>query len=236
MLDTVLGSVIRLSALLGRVALRRSSAQVRYGFALACLGVLVVSPGILFWRLVQTAPLPSSAPAVTISAAPKVKAPAIPKEALTEIADAIEGAGVPAKAMGTAASGDRSDWSIYLDAVAVQAPWVWIIGTPLTLFGLGLGIGGTSRLRRQSLMLENGWVANLCFELRRSLRLSRPVVLALNDRVVSPILIGVFKPMILLPPALLAGCSPAQMEIFAPSCRASCAAALCQWPSWAKHS
>lgn len=92
-------------------------------------------------------------------------------------------------------------------------PWLWIVGTPLTLLILTCGLYGAERLRRSARLLEDGEVAAACRRLRSTLRIGRNVAVAVCERVAVPVLVGVIRPMILLPPAILTGCSPAQIEM-----------------------
>jgi Leucine-rich repeat (LRR) protein len=50
-------------------------------------------------------------------------------------------------------------------------------------------------------------------DLRRSLKLTREVAIAVTDRVVSPVVVGLLKPIILLPAALLTGYTPEQVKM-----------------------
>ena len=53
----------------------------------------------------------------------------------------------------------------------------------------------------------------MCRQLAASLKISYRVGVAVCDRIAAPILVGVFRPMILLPAAALAGWDPQQLEM-----------------------
>lgn len=102
--------------------------------------------------------------------------------------------------------GRMESWITYL-------PWVWIIGTPIT-FGLLLtGVVGSRRLRRASRLVEEGPIADILSRLVESLRVTRRVTVAVCERIAAPVLIGIVRPMILLPPSALTGWSPDEIEM-----------------------
>ena len=63
--------------------------------------------------------------------------------------------------------------------------------------------------------MEDARIAELCQRLAASLKMkiSRRVAVAVCDRIVSPILVGILRPLILLPAAALAGWDPQQLEM-----------------------
>jgi len=91
-------------------------------------------------------------------------------------------------------------------------PWLWLIGTPATLLLLATGCLGASRLRRLARPLD-GDIAEICRRLAESLDVAMPVVVAACDRVAAPILVGILRPMILLPPSALAGWTSQELEM-----------------------
>jgi beta-lactamase regulating signal transducer with metallopeptidase domain/protein involved in polysaccharide export with SLBB domain len=92
-------------------------------------------------------------------------------------------------------------------------PGVWFTGTILTLAILSCGVIGADRLRSGSRLLEQGEVAAACQRLRTALQIGRQVAVAACDRIAGPLLVGIVRPMILLPPSVIAECSPDQMEM-----------------------
>ena len=49
--------------------------------------------------------------------------------------------------------------------------------------------------------------------LRKALRVSRNIGVAICDRIAAPVLVGIVRPLILLPPAALSGWSPEELEM-----------------------
>ena len=80
---------------------------------------------------------------------------------------------------------------------------ITLIGAPLTFLLLATGLVGAERLRRSAVVLSSGVVCETCERVRAALKLSRTVAVAASDRVLSPVLIGIVRPMILLPASAL---------------------------------
>jgi len=121
--------------------------------------------------------------------------------------------GEPAPAVSRMGQGWYGTWESYLGRIALVAPWLWLIGTPLSLLLVSCGFAGACRLRRSSQVLQAPWIVELADQLSRALNLGRDVAVGINEKVASPALIGVIKPMILLPPALIGGCTTEQLEM-----------------------
>jgi beta-lactamase regulating signal transducer with metallopeptidase domain len=100
-----------------------------------------------------------------------------------------------------------------LESCIPYLPWLWLIGTPITFALLLTGIVGTRRLRRASRTITDGPIAELLAQLTTSLRIGRRVTVAVCDRIAAPVLIGILRPIILLPPAALTGWSPDEIEM-----------------------
>lgn len=92
-------------------------------------------------------------------------------------------------------------------------PWLWLVGTPLTLLLLATGIVGAERLRQQSRVIDDGPIVATCARLRQSLGISRRVTVAVCERIAAPVLVGILRPIILLPPSALTGWSPDEIEM-----------------------
>ncbi|MEX0610975.1 MAG: M56 family metallopeptidase [Pirellulales bacterium] len=92
-------------------------------------------------------------------------------------------------------------------------PWLWIVGTPTTFLLLAAGIIGTKRLRHASRPIDDGLITETLAKLSQSLRNTKRVTIAVCDRIAAPVLIGILRPIILLPPAALTGWSPDEIEM-----------------------
>ena len=92
-------------------------------------------------------------------------------------------------------------------------PWLWLIGAPLTFLLTTIGLLGAERLRRQSRLVEDSPIAETCRRLAAALSVSRDVGVAICDRIAAPVLLGIFRPLILLPAVALTGWDPEQLEM-----------------------
>ena len=111
------------------------------------------------------------------------------------------------------ASGVAVVFRAVLEAAARYLPWLWIVGAPLVLLLTTAGMVGAERLRRQSRPVEDAKIADLCRRLAASLNLSCRVGVAVCDRIAGPILVGIVRPLVLLPAVALAGWDPQQLEM-----------------------
>ncbi len=102
---------------------------------------------------------------------------------------------------------------ITINSTVHYLPWLWLIGTPITFALTATGIIGTRRLHRASRPITEGPIAEILAQLAASLRLGKRVTVAVCDRIVAPVLIGILRPIILLPPAALTGYSPDEIEM-----------------------
>ena len=92
-------------------------------------------------------------------------------------------------------------------------PGVWLSGSLATLALVATGLVGVERLRRSSRPLETDAIARRCRALAESLGVARRVGVAICDRLAAPVLVGIIRPMILLPAAALGGWSVEQVEM-----------------------
>jgi multidrug resistance efflux pump/beta-lactamase regulating signal transducer with metallopeptidase domain len=185
------GAAIMFAAATAR-RLLPSDPRRRYALALSSLAALAIAPIAIFLAL------PTEPP----RAAVLVDTP-LPQEAID----------LPAAPAPVADPTPSMPSHVVVEAAAHYLPLLWLIGAPCTLLMVGSGIVGSERLRRQSVILRDGDLAARCGQLARSLRIARHVALGICARLKAPILVGIFKPMILLPPAALAGWSVEQLEM-----------------------
>ena len=80
-------------------------------------------------------------------------------------------------------------------------PWFWLCGSLSTLVMLATGLVGVEQLRRSSRLVESGDLPRRCRALADSLGIARRVSVGICDRLAMPVLIGIVRPLILLPPA-----------------------------------
>ena len=206
------GGALGLAEAVGRRVLRGALPEVRYGFALLCLGALAVAPVVIALVLL-TADWPATPPAhrsgqveLSRDKSPELR-PVFPVPTVTREA------GTEAVGSAPALTSRGAAFVVMLDTVATGLPWLWVFGSPLTFALLVTGLVGAERLCRQARPLGDGKLPDIARRLSTALGIVRPVALAVCDRVAGPVLVGVVHPLILLPPAMLTGWCPEQIEM-----------------------
>ncbi|MCA9235530.1 MAG: M56 family metallopeptidase [Planctomycetales bacterium] len=106
-----------------------------------------------------------------------------------------------------------ADLARRLDAIAPLLPWLWLAGALVTFAWLATGLTGTRRLRTASSPLVAGPVAAAANRMRAALKLSRQVAIAVSEQVAQPVLVGIVRPLILLPAAAASGWDVQQLEL-----------------------
>ncbi len=199
------GVVIGVVAVLLRKLLQSARPETRYGVALLCLTALSISPVVVFVQVFA----PGLGPAGMIMNSTGDTSGSrdyvhgadhrlTSLEALRAVAP-LQPPIVPAR------------WR--LDDLVPILPWFWLCGSTLTQVMLAMGLVGVERLRRSSRLVESGDIARRCCTLADSLGIARRVSVAICDRLAVPVLIGIVRPLILLPAAALAGWSTDQLEM-----------------------
>ena len=201
------GAVCLLFALVERLLLRHASSGARYLHGLLCLGALVVAATTCVWHE-WPRPAPETAssgtPRQTLGPLPNSHEPKVeprpfaPPESV-EFSAEIRFAEVAPPAPGPAR------WVAFL-------PWIWLAGSAGFASFLTLGLAGTWRLRRGATMLGPHALRAQCDRLRARLRMRARVGLAVSESVRSPLMLGVFRPLIVLPAAAVSGMSPSMVE------------------------
>ena len=219
------GSLIGLAAAIGRVIVRRAAPSVRYAAALGCLCMLGGSPGgIAAWLVVHgfassvrpDAPIATDAGFdskvdATVAAAGNGEAlrGSIPQAETPKQSNPRPSRGL----LGVVGGSSMEGATLALESCARYLPWLWLIGTPLTFVVLTTGLVGAERLRRASRILADGPIVEACERLQQAMQISHDVAVAICERVATPMLVGIVRPMILLPPSALTGWSIEDIEM-----------------------
>jgi beta-lactamase regulating signal transducer with metallopeptidase domain len=237
-----IGALVGVLAVVCRLLLRRSSANIRYAAACACLLLLVaLPPAIVSWLAANSPRLNGEAiggnldltestdrysfttqqPGESSRIDLALTSPPLKQEA-TGVSENVE-----APTVNTSAS-EQNETTIQLpkpsqvenqitlatlERYIPYLPWLWIIGTPITFALLAAGIIGTRRLRIASRAIDDPRIVDVLKRLTTSLRITQHVTVAICERIASPVLIGIVRPIILLPPAALTGWSPDEIEM-----------------------
>jgi beta-lactamase regulating signal transducer with metallopeptidase domain/ankyrin repeat protein len=199
------GSLVAVLAALGRQLLRRAHPDVRYAYAMASLTLLAAAPAIIAAKLAAgsfAADDARGAPAAegTWSMASPV---AQPRETVPSRQSAAE-------------RNARTEPPRLLRWAGLMVdilPGVWLVGAPLTFIYMAAGLWGAERLRRRSQPECDGALSALCNRLAEALGVGRHVAVGVCDRVAAPLVLGIARPLIVLPSALVTGWSPEQVEL-----------------------
>jgi beta-lactamase regulating signal transducer with metallopeptidase domain len=236
-----MGCALLLIAATLRWLTSQSPAAVRYGMSLAALVLLAGAPvaigGWLWWNAVPpiaelgaanrvpvAAPIPLAAELQEV-AAPRVidlavedYTPPLDREP-SSASRSPEPPMVELSAEQIAGALDIDELTAWqraeaaLSVVTGWLPWLWVAGTPAMVVLLCGGLTVTGRLRRSARAIERPELLELFDRARQTLSVARHVTLAVSDRVRTPILVGIVRPLILLPPAVLTGWNAEQIEL-----------------------
>ncbi len=198
----------------------RSSANFRYTTACVAFFSLPVCVVTTFLFVLQsrqpiglTASVPTKSLVIPISNADERGLPTvgsdtsklIPQEMPTEAELSLtKPSGVPSPAVSAPLP------KYYLESMAPYLLIAYSIGVGLMLTRFGLSIAGSSRLRRTLPPTADSNLTKIIAEQSSWLGLKRVPIVALCQRVSVPVVVGIMKPMILLPPAIVCGLDPNQ--------------------------
>ena len=200
------GVVVGLVAAVGRRLVKPASPESRYGLALVCLAALAGSPILIFVRVfapsvpagvvpLRSVDFSQAANDRSTSSWESLKPARLESQGLTILRPAV----------------GQSGWK--LDSVVPFLPWFWLCGSISTLLVLATGLIGVEQLRRSSHVLETGEIPARVRALADSLGIARRVSIGVCERLAVPVLMGIVRPMILVPPAALFGWSVAELEM-----------------------
>jgi len=195
------GSLVAVLAALGRQLLRRAHPDVRYAYALASLTLLAAAPAVIA-AVLAAGSFAAGAPAMegTWSTASLV---AQPRETVPVLQSAAE----------RSARTEPPRLLRWADVMVDILPGVWLVGAPLTFIYMAAGLWGAERLRRRSQPVCDDALSALCDRLADALGVSSHVAVGVCDRVAAPLVLGIARPLIVLPSALVTGWSPEQVEL-----------------------
>jgi beta-lactamase regulating signal transducer with metallopeptidase domain len=212
-----IGAALGLAAFAVRRVCQRLPAHVRYGAALVWLVLLAAAPFGIAAYLIQASAGPVIEPMASHSSAEHLSSITLPRE-LAEIAIA---AAPPGQMPDNSGVQDRFEAAISLSERIEQAlqplvrwlAWIWVLGTPLCMLVVASGLYGAERMRRGAMLVIEGPVAEVFEHARTALSVGRAVAVAVSDRIVSPLVLGIVKPLILLPASAVAGWTPDQLQM-----------------------
>lgn len=206
------GALVALAAL--AAARWAGSASARYRIYLSALLVMAACPLVTLWVLpAHPAVAPAALPAGPAAAASPTPLPAVvtaqPVAAETQRRPSASPAVVARSPAAPAAAALRGhSWRPW-------APFVvsaYLFGVALMLARLAMGLHGGHRLRRQAAPVEEPAMLEILRQQAQRLGLRVTPVLAYCRRIAVPTVVGIIKPVVLLPAALAGGLTARQVE------------------------
>jgi beta-lactamase regulating signal transducer with metallopeptidase domain len=198
-----IGAAIGLIALCARRLLDSARPQARYAFALISLLAMAMAPIATFVRVFESSPGENFDTPMQLGGLASSKNDVRPSLAAPNDAPLGPNALEKFAAQTTFPEPSAGRWTSYVKPLVTVLPWLWLAGSPLTFAFLATGLIGAERFRRQSRTIETGEIVLACQRVAKALCMTRDVAIGVCDRLVGPVLIGVLRPMILLPPAAL---------------------------------
>lgn len=227
------GTLIGVVTWMASRAARSSSANTRYAIALCGLAALVAAPPIIAIRLLDDPPeiainspasaalnsaLSESQPSVQ-PARPEspprsfsrtnvgVRETAEQKQSATLVASdnstSREFADTPSQSMVHVAKPQRAWWNL-TSGVTRWLPWIWLTGSLAGFAWLIIGLIGARRLQSKN-CLPDGDATEVCRRLSQQVGIAQAVTVVRCNRIATPILVGILRPIILLPPGRWTG-------------------------------
>jgi beta-lactamase regulating signal transducer with metallopeptidase domain/DNA-binding beta-propeller fold protein YncE len=208
------GAALALTALIVLGLLRRASAAARYIALLVAFAAMALAPAVTFLTLPENGAPQDAAAVVPLGQPGAATTASAPLEQQTPPAVA---ALAPPPPSPTKAAEPR--WRLRMGAgwpwLEARLAWVaglWVIG--VTVLSLRL-LGGWWRIvrgKRRGVELSGGRWRHMLMSLSQRLKVGRPVRLLESAAAQVPTVIGWLRPVILLPPSVLTGLTPEQLE------------------------
>jgi BlaR1 peptidase M56 len=198
------GAVLGVGAAFARRALKSTGPELRYGIAVLWLAMLALSPALIFVQVYK----PGDRQRVSLMPPGDRRSSWMALRATSDLDEKWDKPDALAR--------DRSTQTLtrpQLNAVVAILPWFWLCGSSVTLVILAAGLIGVEQMRRSSQMLDCSDILRHCHAFAKSLGIGRCVTFGICDRLATPVLLGIVRPMILLPPAALCGWSVEQLEM-----------------------
>lgn len=201
------GTVLAVLAGTAGWLLRRRSARAAYAVFCAALAGMAICVPATFVVLGEGPVAPPAALEATLSTPP----PAMRAAAVAPVSVRPETEREAVQRVLTAEPRAVSsfDWRPY----ARYAAWAYLLGVFFMATRLGLGIWGGGRLRRRAAPIEDAAVLKALARHATALGMRVVPVVAVCGRVAVPTVVGVLRPLILLPAALVLGMPPGPLEL-----------------------
>jgi beta-lactamase regulating signal transducer with metallopeptidase domain len=218
------GVLFGLVALVCDRCLNAAAARMRYAVFVAILLAMGLAPPVTFLLIHGVAtsdqePVPIQSPARLVAAGnvaagrPRLAEAPVDAEAgrsapvLEPVAVSDPEAVVASSALAPSPSRARS-----IEFYAPSVLTAYLMGAVIMLARLAVALQGGRRLRLAAVAISDGPIAELVRRQAKQLGLKTAPLIAWCGRVSVPVVVGIVRPMILLPSALATGFEPSQLE------------------------
>ena len=215
------GCAVAVVFLIANIALQKKSANARYVAGVVTLTILALCPPITFSLLLSWPDQRIITTNVSISTSIAREMVALrnkndvetsrlnEKAAMQTFHPQIDLASLSRITMADDSFSARTRW---LEAVSPYAVVMYLIGIVAMLLRLMIGLWVGQRLRIASFVIFDEPTQRLACDVSSRLAIRVVPLVAYCQRVAVPVVLGVLRPMILLPPALMTGLSIEQLE------------------------
>ena len=100
-----------------------------------------------------------------------------------------------------------------LTRVLAVLPLLWLVGALATNLWLATGVLGTWRLRRQASAVMPAWMQRRLRRVLDEIGCAGRVLVRTSDRIVTPLLVGIIRPVVMIPTCLVTRLTPEQLEL-----------------------
>lgn len=233
---TWIAAVIGIAVVAVRQLISPTAANAQWRYRLGIVGMLGMLLAIplstwLAWPAAQsttianrttaehhTTPFEQPESAITKSIVPKTSGqPIVAKSAPNRDAHSNETGSAIASTSQPSTQSDSAQattgWNTILSSAS---PWIaaaYVVGLVLMLIRISWMLIGCRRILGQSTVISDPSLVDIIHRYARQFKLSRLPALATCQRVNSPVIVGIWKPVILIPTAMLSGLTTAEIEI-----------------------
>jgi bla regulator protein blaR1 len=198
-------AALALALMLGLALVSRRAAQTRYWLGVSTMGLMLLLPIVTFAYLYEPAPAQPDGltlvSSTSTASSANFRQPAFrPLPPITPNMTPRHGEGI------------MEEVSVFVQANAYLLVGLWLLGMGFFALRFAGGYWRVQRLRKQGLSQVDPDLQSRFASLVARMGFRRPIVLLQSTLIDTPLVIGVFKPMVLLPVGLLTGLSMVQVE------------------------
>ncbi len=180
--------------------LNRDAAGLRYGLGCVTLVAMIVMPVMTATWHGQERSSPMTSPSSSMDSA------LTPDNGRNALSDASRGnPSMPMMAAQTPAKGPQSGWFMWSVAL-------WALGVLIMVLRPLIGLHRLRQIQAEATSRLPAYVSGLLHQLQTEMGISRSIALLQSQRLHTPSVCGLFRPVLLLPASILTGLPPEQIR------------------------